>query len=65
MRRRIHPLAVIVFIATVAAAVALAFFVKDRIPYDLRQWDDLIFWAVIIVVGGIGALLSGKLFGRR
>ena len=40
-------------------------FCQDRIPYDLRQWDDLIFWAVIIVVGGIGALLSGKLFGRR
>lgn len=65
MRRGIHPLSIVLFIVAVVAAFALAFFVRGILPEELERWSDLIFWGIVIVVGGAGALLAGRLFGRR
>ena len=65
MRRGINPLAVVFLIGAVIAAFVLAFYVRGILPEEWERWSDLIFWGIIVVVGGAGALLAGRLFGRR
>ncbi|MFR6332865.1 MAG: hypothetical protein ACLUOI_31585 [Eisenbergiella sp.] len=65
MRRGIHPLAIVLLIVAVIAAFVLAFFVRGILPEELERWSELIFWGIVIVVGGAGALLAGRLFRRR
>lgn len=65
MRRGMNPLAILLLIVILAAAIAFAFFVKGILPEHLSQWSNLIFWGILIAIGGIGAVLAGKLGGRR
>lgn len=65
MRRGIHPLAIVLLIVAGIAAFVLAFFVRGILPEELERWSELIFWGIVIVVGGAGALLAGRLFRRR
>ena len=57
MRKGIRPLAIILLIIAVIAAFIL--------PGELKRWSDLIFWGIVIIIGGGGALLAGRLCGRR
>ena len=59
MRKGIHPLAILLLAAVLAGAAVLGFFVKEHLPEDWKQWEEL------ILFGGAGALVIGKLFGRR
>ena len=65
MRKGIRPLAIILLIIAVIAAFVLAFFVKGILPGELKRWSDLIFWGIVIIIGWGGALLAGRLCGRR
>ena len=65
MRRGRNPLAILLLLVILTVAIALAFFVKGILPEHLSQWSSLIFWGIIVVIGGIGAVLAGKLGGRR
>ena len=65
MRKGIHPLAILLLAAVLAGAAVLGFFVKEQLREEWKQWEELIFWGIMILFGGAGALVIGKLFGRR
>lgn len=65
MKRRTNPLAVFLLILLVIGAIAVAFTLKGVLPDYLKKWERLIFWAVLVATGGIGAVLIGKFLGRR
>lgn len=52
MRRGINPLAVVFLIGAVIAAFVLAFYVRGILPEEWERWSALIFWGIVIVVGG-------------
>ena len=65
MRRGINPLAVVVMTLIAIAAFVVAFLVKGHLPENLYNFRGLIFWGIVIVLGGGGALFSGKFFNRE
>ncbi|MDD7219773.1 MAG: hypothetical protein PUI16_07325 [Clostridia bacterium] len=60
MRRRTNPLAVILVIVVVIAAVIVATIVRNILPEGLSNVKGLIFWGIIVAIGGVGSLLIGK-----
>ena len=65
MRRGINPLAIIVLFLTTIGAFILATTVKNILPQFIEQWAGLIFWLVLILIGGGAAVLIGRFFNRR
>jgi hypothetical protein len=65
VKKGINPLGVLVMIMCVILAFVIAGVVKGALPDSVEKYSNLIFWGVVIVVGGVGSLLSGKFFGRK
>lgn len=65
MRRGINPFAIIVLFVTTVIAFIMATTVKNVLPQQIEQWSGLIFWLVLIIVGGGSALIVGKFMNRR
>ncbi len=63
MRRKRNTAGVAVTVLTAVFAVAIAFIVKDTVLKDSR-WAGVIFWGIIILVGGAGGILAGRFLGR-
>ena len=63
MRRKRNTAGVAVTVLTAVVAVAIAFIVKDTVLKDSR-WAGVIFWGIIIIVGGAGGILAGRFLGR-
>lgn len=65
MRRGMNPLAVLMLIASAVVAFGAALIVRQFIPDSISEWSGLIFWGMVILLGGIGAIVSGKFINRR
>ena len=65
MRRGINPLAVIMLLASGVLAFAVAILVRHILPKALMGWSGLIFWGIVILIGGFGAILAGRFINRR
>ena len=63
MRRRRNTAGIVVTVLTAVFAVAIAAIVKDTVLKDSR-WAGVIFWGIIILVGGAGGILAGRFLGR-
>ena len=65
MRRQMNPLAVIVMILIAIAAFIIAFIVKGHLSESVEAFKGLIFWGIVVVIGGGGAVLSGKFMNKE
>lgn len=66
MKKGINPVSVVAAMCSVLVSIILAFVIKGCLPDSAKQWGGMIFWLVIIAVGGAGTFLSGKkLNGKR
>ncbi len=65
MRRGINPLAVVVMILIAAAAIVVAVLVRNALPPEAENFKGIVFWGIIIGIGGGGALFAGRKFNRR
>lgn len=65
MKRGINPIAVIVMIIAAVAAIAAALLVRNALPPEASQYKGLVFWGIIIGIGGGGALLAGRHLNKR
>jgi|UPI0004828332 hypothetical protein len=65
MRRQMNPVAVIVMILITIAAFIIAFIVKGHLPESVEAFKGLIFWGIVVVIGGGGAVLSGKFMNKE
>ena len=65
MRRGMNPLAVLMLIATTVIAFVAATVVRHFLPEAVSAWSGFIFWGIVILLGGIGAVISGKFMNRR
>lgn len=64
MKKSLSPVAVILLIAIAVAAIVAAALVRNALPDSVTKYKDLIFWGIIVLSGGIGAFVVGKVFGR-
>lgn len=60
MKRRNSLKSTLLMVAAVIAAFVIAFIVKSILPESVEKWSGIIFWGIVVVVGGIGAFLAGK-----
>ena len=65
MKKRLSPIAVILLIVIAVAAFVVAAHIRNSLPEDLSKYKDLIFWGIIVLSGGIGSFVIGKVFGGR
>ena len=65
MRRGINPAAVVVMIIMAIAAVVVAVLVRNALPVKMEPFKGLIFWAIIIGIGGGGAWFAGRKVNKR
>ena len=65
MKRGINPLAVIVMIIAAAAAIVVGLLVQNALPQEAEQYKGLVFWGIVIGIGGGGALLAGRQLNKR
>lgn len=65
MRRGINPAAVVVMIIMAVAAVVVAVLGRNALPVKMEPFKGLIFWAIIIGIGGGGAVFAGKKINKR
>ena len=65
MKRGINPLAVIVMIIGAAAAIVVGLLVQNALPQEAEQYKGLVFWGIVIGIGGGGALLAGRQLNKR
>lgn len=65
MKRGINPIAVIVMIIAAAVAIVVGLLVQNALPPEAAQYKGLIFWGIVIGIGGGGALLAGRQLNKR
>ena len=65
MKRGINPIAVIVMIIAAAAAIVIGLLVQNSLPPESSQYKGLVFWGIVIGIGGGGALLAGRQLNKR
>ena len=65
MKRGINPLAVIVMIIAAAVAIVVGLLVQNSLPPEAEQYKGLVFWGIVIGIGGGGALLAGRQLNKR
>ena len=65
MKRGINPIAVIVMIIAAAAAIVIGLLVQNALPPEASQYKGLVFWGIVIGIGGCGALLAGRQLNKR
>ncbi|MDY5704417.1 MAG: hypothetical protein SPK77_05620 [Lachnospiraceae bacterium] len=65
MRRGTNPLAVLLMVVVFVAAIVVALIVRNNLPASVSQFKDLIFWGIVIVIGGVGGVLIGKNMNKR
>lgn len=65
MRRGTNPLAVLLMVVIFVVAIVVALIVRNNLPASVAQFKDLIFWGIVIVIGGVGGVLIGKNMNKR
>ena len=65
MKKGIKPLAIFLLILVIIGAFVVGGVVKHFLPDAVEQFKNLISWGVIIGVGGLGAVIVGRVFGKR
>lgn len=65
MRRGTNPLAVLLMVVVFVVAIVVAFIVRNVLPASVSHFKDLIFWGIVIAIGGIGGVLVGKNMNKR
>jgi len=65
MKKRLSPVAVILLIVIAVAAFVVAALVQNALPESVSKYKDLIFWGIIVLSGGIGSFVIGKVFGGK
>lgn len=65
MRRGTNPLAVLLMVVVFVVAIVAAFIVRNVLPTSVSQFKDLIFWGIVILIGGVGGVLIGKNMNKR
>ncbi len=65
MKKRLSPVAVILLIVIAVAAFVVAALVRNALPESVSKYKDLIFWGIIVLSGGIGSFVIGKVFGGK
>lgn len=54
MSKRTNPMSVILSLILIIVALVVAFVVKGVLPTSASNWSGLIFWLIVIVIGGGG-----------
>ncbi|MDD6667753.1 MAG: hypothetical protein PUE58_07370 [Lachnospiraceae bacterium] len=65
MRRGTNPLAVLLMVVIFIVSIVVAFIVRNVLPDSVSNFKDLIFWGIVIVIGGVGGVLIGKNMNKR
>lgn len=65
MRRGTNPIAVILTVIVFIISIVIALLVRNALPEAVSNFKDLIFWGIVIAIGGFGGFLVGKKVNHR
>lgn len=60
MKKRKNMKSILLMVVAVMVAFVIAFAVKSVLPESMAKWSSIIFWGIVIVIGGVGAFLAGR-----